>query len=97
VSLKTVQARNVANWLSVMDKKRATVTLCTMYTEHQWLFVFAIINVVAWCLLESASVYQDAAGVAKVYAVFRQSEQYSNRSIADAAAYGVRFRTPPPR
>ena len=67
LSLKTIQARNVANWLRLVDKKRATVTLCTMYTEHQWLFVLAIISVFAWCLLESASVYQDASAIAKVF------------------------------
>ncbi len=50
-----------------MDKKRATVTLCTMYTEHQWLFLHAVISVFAWCLLESASVYQNAPGIAKVF------------------------------
>ncbi len=40
--------------------------------------------------------YQDAPGIVKVLrGFFQQSEQYRNRSIADAAAYGVRFRTPP--
>ena len=50
-----------------MDKKRATVILCTMYTEHQWLFLLVIISVVTWCILELASVYQSALGIAKVF------------------------------
>jgi len=37
-----------------------------MYTEHQWLFLVVIISVFARGILESASVYQSALGIAKV-------------------------------